>query len=140
MGTRHYDDASRKRQRDAVIEQLEAGYTMTRACEIVKLPWVTYQRWRTADPEFKKASDDAYDRGSDRFTDEVRRRAVEGTDRPVYYKGEQVGSIREFSDTLLMFELKKRRPEYRDHVNVQHSGGLDITKLVADLDKKEPKT
>jgi hypothetical protein len=37
-------------------------------------------------------------------------RAVEGVERPVFQRGQQVGTIREYSDRLLMFMLKARRP------------------------------
>jgi hypothetical protein len=44
--------------------------------------------------------------------DEAHRRAVEGYNpRPVYHKGEKVGEIREYSDSLLALLLKSRRPE-----------------------------
>ena len=39
------------------------------------------------------------------------RRAFEGVERPVYYKGEQVGTWRFYSDALAMFLLKAHRPE-----------------------------
>ena len=57
---------------------------------------------------------------------EARRRAVKGTDKPVFQRGEQVGTIREYSDTLLMFLLKANKPEkFRDN--------FDAMKLVGDL-------
>ena len=47
------------------------------------------------------------------------RRALEGGEEPVFYQGKIVGSVRKYSDTLLMFMLKARRPErYRDRVGV----------------------
>ena len=57
---------------------------------------------------------------------------MRGTLSPVYYKGEVVGHVREFSDTLLMFSLKARRPEvYRESTTVdvraQLKAQLEIT-------------
>ena len=60
----------------------------------------------------------------------ARRRAAEGTLKPVYQGGKLVGEIREFSDTLLIFLLKGKRPEvYRENVKVEHSGKIahDVT-------------
>ena len=39
------------------------------------------------------------------------RRATVGNERPVFYKGKIVGSVRERSDVLAMFLLKSRRRE-----------------------------
>jgi hypothetical protein len=68
--------------------------------------------WRKNDPEFAAAWDEATSEGVDRVEDEAHRRAVEGYNpRPVYHKGEKVGEIREYSDSLLALLLKSRRPE-----------------------------
>jgi len=42
---------------------------------------------------------------------EAWRRAVEGVEKPVFQGGVQVGVIREFSDSVLMFLLRARKPE-----------------------------
>ena len=44
---------------------------------------------------------------------------------PVYYQGKEVGQIRKFSDTLLIFLLKGARPEtYRErHEHTGKHGG-----------------
>ena len=46
---------------------------------------------------------------------EADRRGMEGIEKPIYYKGERVDAVREYSDNLLMFRTKKLRPEYRDN-------------------------
>jgi hypothetical protein len=54
--------------------------------------------------------------------DEAMRRAVDGWDEPVYQKGEQVGVVRKYSDSLLALLLRGRRPDvYRDNAQVQVS-------------------
>lgn len=64
---------------------------------------------------------------------EARRRALHGTDKPVFQGGKQVGTIREYSDTLAIFLLKAHRPTvYRErwqieqNVNVVHSGSVTM--------------
>lgn len=63
---------------------------------------------------------------------EARRRAYEGTVKPVYYKGEQCGKIREYSDTLMMFILKAKKPEYRDRLqqDINLNGAISLAGLV----------
>ena len=54
---------------------------------------------------------------------EARRRALTGVEQPVYYKGEAVGRIAKYSDTLLIFLLKAHWPKKsRDNVSAEHSG------------------
>jgi hypothetical protein len=57
--------------------------------------------------------------------DEADRRAVDGTKRPVFYKGQIVGHVTEYSDQMLALTLKAGDPDkYADHRNVKHSGAV----------------
>jgi hypothetical protein len=59
---------------------------------------------------------------------------VVGVERPVYQGKDLVGTIREFSDSLLMFGLKAKRPEvYRERRDVQIKGELSLSQLMAEL-------
>jgi hypothetical protein len=49
--------------------------------------------------------------GTDALEDEAVRRAVEGVIKPVFHQGKRVGTLRVFSDPLLMFLLRARRPD-----------------------------
>lgn len=72
-------------------------------------------RERSADGEFSAAWDAAVKLGTDALEDEARRRAVEGTLKPVFQGGKRVGSVREYSDALLIFLLKAHKPDvYRE--------------------------
>jgi hypothetical protein len=53
---------------------------------------------------------EALDEAADILEAEARRRAVEGWDEPVYQKGELVGVVRKFSDTLLITLMRADRP------------------------------
>lgn len=56
---------------------------------------------------------------ADKLEAEMARRAIEGVDKPVFYKGEEVGTIREYSDQLAITLAKAVRPErFRDNVKV----------------------
>jgi len=62
---------------------------------------------------------------------EAYRRAAVGVDKPVYYKGEQCGVIREYSDTLLIFLLKARAPhKYRENLDITSGGESLVVKRV----------
>lgn len=61
--------------------------------------------------EFAAAWDSAREVAADALELEARRRAKEGWPEPVFYQGKQVGRVRKYSDTLLIFLLKATRPE-----------------------------
>lgn len=79
------------------------------ACKAAGVNRVTAWRAREADPEFAKAWDDAMEEGIDRAEQEAFRRAVVGYEKPVWYKGELVGTETVHSDALLALILKGRR-------------------------------
>lgn len=74
---------------------------------------------RERHPEFAQQWDDAIDDSLDILEAEGWRRAVKGNEKPIFHKGEQIATVREYSDTLLIFFLKGGRPEkYRDNFNI----------------------
>lgn len=78
---------------------------------------------RKDDPDFAQDWADALDTAADVMEHEAFRRAVKGTIKPVYQNGKLVGSIKEYSDTLLIFLLKAARPEkYRERTETRHTG------------------
>lgn len=51
---------------------------------------------------------------------EAYRRAIQGVEKPIYYRGEEVGTVTEYSDSLLIRLLQGAMPEvYRDHSTVE---------------------
>lgn len=94
---------------------------------------------REQDESFAREWDEIVERTTEEMEREAMRRGMEGIDKPVYYQGELVDTLREYSDTLLIFLLKSRRPEkYRDHHQVQHTG-LDggPVNVRVELDEKQ---
>lgn len=97
--------------------------TITHAAERVNVERRTVYRWRDKDPTFAAALETASEVAAERLEQEARRRAVEGVEKPVYQGGKLVGSVREYSDTLLIFLLKGAMPDkYRDRVSSEISG------------------
>ena len=107
---------------------------LSTTCKIVKsceLAGVSYQELivrRRADPEFEKWFQDVYEVALQRMEDEAMRRAVDGIEKPIVYKGVICGTSLEYSDALLMFLLKGGRPEkYKDRTqneNINHNDEL----------------
>jgi hypothetical protein len=117
--------------RPAFLVALGQTCNVASACRAARVSRRTAYYHREKFPKFRGAWDDAIDEAVDVLEGEARRRAVEGTDRPVFYKGKQVGAIREYSDKLLIFLLKANRPEkYRDN--------FDLKRLVDEVNLSRP--
>lgn len=79
------------------------------------------------DSNFAKAWDEALDRAGDKFEDEATRRAVEGVDKDVYYKGEVVGQERVYSDGLLGKLLDgAKRDKYQPKKDAQTTVNVQV--------------
>lgn len=104
----------------AFCEQLRlSGGNVTRACEAVGIGRRSVYEWRDDDAEFAAAWNEALEAGTEELEEEARRRALRGTEEPVFYKGEPCGAIRKYSDTLAIFLLKANKPEkYRENINI----------------------
>lgn len=115
------------------LEVLRATANVTKAAGAIQITRRTAHDWRTQNEAFAKAWDDAIEEALDSAEGELYRRAVDGTSKPVYYQGVQCGEIQEFSDTLLIFLLKSRRPKiYREHVDIKHQfSNLSDADLIA---------
>jgi hypothetical protein len=58
-------------------------------------------------------------------------RAVDGWEEPVYHDGKVVGTIRKYSDTLLIFALKGAMPhKYRERATIEHDASPVIKRLI----------
>ena len=96
---------------------------MSRACEAVDIARITAYEWRDNDEEFASEWDRAKKIGLDTLEDEATRRAFEGVDKPIVYQGVITGTMREYSDTLLVFLLKGGKPDkYRERTSSEISG------------------
>ena len=80
------------------------------------------------DLKFGKGWVEAQDMAIELLEDESFRRAFDGIDKNVWYKGEVVGVEKQYSDTLLMNRLQAERPDkyqYRQKIDADITG--DIT-------------
>jgi len=93
----------------------------------------TFYKWLEEDAEFAKGFEDAKKRAVETLEAEAYRRAVKGVNKPIYYKGQRCGYVREYSDSLLIFLLKGNAPEkYRERHELVGANGkplLDIKEV-----------
>ena len=67
--------------------------------------------WRRRDRGFATAWADALEEAADRLEMEAFRRAVDGVGEDRFFGGHVVGEVTRYSDALLMFLLRARRPQ-----------------------------
>lgn len=105
------------------IGALSKHGVVTAAAKAARISRKTVYERRAEDKDFAELWDDAIEQAADMLEREAVRRAYTGTLRPIYQGGEKVGSVREYSDTLMIFLLKGARPgKYRENHKVEVSG------------------
>ena len=120
---------------------------VTAACRVAKVGRRTVYD-ASIDEEFAAAWDEIEQETTDVMEREAYRRAVDGVPEPLVSAGKHVTDVRKYSDTLLIFMLKGRRPEkFRENVKVEHGGAiktvpkLDLSKLSdSEMDQLEKLT
>ena len=97
-------------------------------CQAAEMAGITdrsHRSWMAHSEQYRAAFKEAEERAIQVLEVELRRRAVEGFEDPVFYQGKEVGAVRRYSDLLLIFLLKARRPDvYREVRETKLSGGL----------------
>jgi hypothetical protein len=92
-----------------------------RACKKAGVSRQAVTQRRHRDPEFERLYQEAKRSAKDRLEEEAYRRAVTGTRKPVFYLGEKVAEVREYSDGLLKMLLQANLPtKYRDRQLIEH--------------------
>lgn len=96
------------------------------AAKVAGVARSTVYRWQEEDDQFAAAFREAEIEATETMEAEAFRRAVLGIDKPIYHQGVKVDTVKEYSDTLLIFTLKARAPEkYRERHDIKHGGQIE---------------
>lgn len=94
-----------------------------KACRIVGVGRTCHYDWLREDAEYRAAFDEAQIEAARILEDEAHRRATEGFDEPVFYKGKVVGYKRIYSDLLMAKLLAGRNPAvFSQRTNLRLAG------------------
>ena len=105
------------------FEALADGLTVTAALKLAGYTRTWAYKQKREDEEFATLWANADDIAVEAMEAELDRRAFKGVDEPIFYQGENVATVKKYSDILLMFRLKAKRPEtYRENVRTEHVG------------------
>jgi hypothetical protein len=107
------------------IQRLAQTGNVSVACKRAKISRKTAYETRESDKLFDAAWKEALEVATEALELEARRRAEEGTLEPIYHQGLQVGTVRKYSDTLMIFLLKAHAPDkYRENIKNDHAGEI----------------
>ncbi len=109
------------------LEAVRTGSEIPEAAEYAGVSAKTMRELRKTNADFARALTDAEDASVDYLRAEAKRRAVDGWQEPVFFKGEIVGHIQRYSDRMLELLLRARAPEFRDERTVVVSGSVTLT-------------
>lgn len=109
-------------RQDAFLAAFASCGNISTAAILADVNRKEHYRWLEADPAYADRYEQANEQAADALEQEARRRAVEGVEEPVgWFQGQAGGTVRKYSDTLLIFLLKGARPEkYRERY--EHTG------------------
>jgi hypothetical protein len=118
------DKRSIEQKQDAFLNKFCDLANITKAAKACRVGRRTVYDWLENDKNFKAKFKKARKVAVGVLEDEAHRRAVEGVDKPIFYKGKRVkAKVKEYSDTLLIVLLKANAPKkYRERVQSQVSG------------------
>lgn len=118
-----------RKKRKTFLQILSKTGRVTEAAQAVGYTSTNHlHKMRREDEQFAEDWDLAVAAAKDVLESEAIRRGVDGVMEPTYYKGEVCGYTVKYSDTLLMFVLKKLDPSYRD---TGGAGGVNVNFGVA---------
>mgnify|MGYP003677974991 CR=1 FL=1 len=105
------ESAARTRKKRHFLKALAETGNVSEAARKARLDRSNAYQIRRQDQAFADAWDDALDMAVDLLEAEARSRAVEGVEQPRFHQGRICGTVRKYSDSLLMFLLRAHRPE-----------------------------
>src|SRR4029453_18592319 len=84
---------------------------VTLAAKMAEIDRRSHSFWLHNDKDYPALFQEAHAAACDNIGAEMRRRAIEGVQKPVFYKGEVCGYITEYSDTMLAMLANGFMPE-----------------------------
>jgi hypothetical protein len=112
------------RRRATFLTALATSGNVAHAARAAKASRSRAYQLRAEDPDFAAEWTEALETATDALAAEARRRAIDGVEVPHFHQGRVAGTVRKYSDTLLMFLLRAHRPDlYRERAGLNPSAG-----------------
>jgi hypothetical protein len=122
--------------KDVFVRTLRRTLSVARSCDIACVEYRFALKHKNSDPEFRKAWESAIEASCDDIEEALKKRAVRGYLKPIYWQGKRVGFERKFDTTAAMFLLRGRRKKIfgdaRSIVTINNAPGGGIPKALDD--------
>lgn len=113
----------RNKTQNKFLNALAEYGTISKAAEATGVTRQAHYFWKQQDKAYEIAYLRAQEMGNARIEEEAWRRGVYGDERPVFYKGKKVGTVKHYSDAILALLLKGAYPDkYKDRVEQETVG------------------
>jgi protease II len=132
MAKKFYRFINSKDKNDFLNYYIQCG-TISKAAKKAGITRQTHYNWLKDDKKgfYRKAFELADKMAADLLEEEAFRRAVEGDLQVVFYKGEEVGRRRVYSDQLLSLLLKGKKPQYRENTEINNNISVELSDAVS---------
>lgn len=117
------------------LEALSHNGNISMSARMIGMSRSTILKFAQKNPSFRVAMNEAIEEAKDFALGELLRRGVRGWKEPVWYRGQEVGSVRKYSDSCLIRYVQAHFPEFRDGRGEWKKGNelipeeADLTKL-----------
>lgn len=120
------------------LVHLEANGQRAKAAKDIGTTSLRVTNERKKDKEFDQACQEAIFLHREACEDELKRRAFDGVEEPVFYQGIQTDTQTRYSDSLLQFYMKANDPKYKEKIKVDTvvSGGVLLTAAIPGTTEK----
>ena len=129
----------------AFLAAIRVMPNVTRAAHAAKINKSQHYDKFKSSPEYASAVQEALRMGCDALSDVAVTRATDGWEEPLVYQGRIAMqkdrgtgkvvpiTVRKIDNQLLRFILERRHPDYRERVDLEAAGAVEIHKLMANL-------
>ena len=93
------------------VETLVLTRSVSEACKAIHRKRTDVYEFRRQNDEFRSLWNDAVEQNADDLESTCLRKAIEGWQEPVFYRGERVGYKTVYSPPLMMFMLRCLKPD-----------------------------
>jgi len=120
-----------QRRKTKFLEAYKLAGTASEAARLTGIPRDTHKEWLRKSETYRQAFQEADDAATEVLEKEALRRAVEGREETVYFNGQPCGTVRKYSDVLLIFLLKAKRPDvYRERYDARITANMNVQSAV----------
>lgn len=113
---------ARKSKKELFLDSFAENANVMLSARAAGIHRSTVYEWLEHDQDFSIAFNLAKENAKDVLRAEIKRRAVDGWEEEVYQLAQYAGTVRKYSDTLLIFHAKALMSEYREKQQLEHTG------------------